>query len=99
VGLSIRLIELLIVIVPVAAGIVAAINGWVASKRRDGRRDEAVEREPQHDDSRGTPRPFGGRPAVVWQTVIRVLRALSNEFALAKLRAGRGQAAGFPSDG
>jgi len=31
VGLSIRLIELLIVIVPVAAGIVAAINGWVAS--------------------------------------------------------------------
>jgi hypothetical protein len=61
VGLLIRLAELLIVIVPLVGVIVAAIKGLsAASKQRGQQRDESAA-------------PAVGSPAVLWQTITRVL--------------------------
>jgi hypothetical protein len=74
VGLLIRLIELLIVIVPIAAGIIAAIRGFSrASNRRAERGEESIPEGPRPDDTSSPARAVGDSPAMVWQTITRVL--------------------------
>jgi hypothetical protein len=76
VGLVFRLVELLIVILPLVGIIVAAIKAFgAADKRRGEHRDESLQVGPQQDNRRGpVPAPSAvGSPAALWQTITRVL--------------------------
>ncbi|MCT7661131.1 hypothetical protein [Mycobacterium deserti] len=64
-GLVIRLIELLIVVVPIVGGLIAALRAY--GRRRGAPPEQLVESAP--DDVRGTP----NSAAVLWQTITRVV--------------------------
>jgi hypothetical protein len=74
VGLVIRLVELLIVIVPLVGVIVAAIKGFSAiTKQRGEQRDESGQPGPQPETLAGPAPRLVGSPAVLWQTITRVI--------------------------
>ncbi|BBX03702.1 hypothetical protein BST36_25875 [Mycolicibacterium moriokaense] len=89
-GLIIRLLELLIVIVPVAVGAVAAIRAFSSAKNRGAQQDEID----GHTNPDPGPAPSArGNPAALWRTITRALeehsrtesRWLSYELDPAKL--------------
>jgi hypothetical protein len=73
VGLLFRLIELLIVIVPLAGVIYAAIKGFsAATKQRAEQHDESIAPAPRQE-TLSMPAPTSSSPAAQWQTITRVV--------------------------
>ena len=70
VGLVFRLLELLIVIVPVAGAVFAAIRAFSSAKRR-GLQQADTERADDLDT--GAAQPASANPAALWRTVTRAL--------------------------
>jgi hypothetical protein len=74
VGLLIRLIELLIVLVPLAGVIFAAIKGFSAvNKRRGEQLDESTQPGPGHEALGEPTRPAVSSTAAQWHTITRVI--------------------------
>ena len=70
----IRLIELLIVLVPLAGVIYAAIRGFsAANRRRDEQLNESDQPGPQHEALGEPSRSTVGNTAAQWHTITRVL--------------------------
>ncbi len=69
-GIVIRLFELLIVIVPVAGAIFAAIKGFSSARRRGL---EQAETDGHPDSEPGPVRPTTGNPAALWRTITRAI--------------------------
>lgn len=69
-ALLFRLLELLIVIVPVAGALYAAFRGISAVRRQ---RDEAPRIDDAPDTAAATPRPATVNPAALWRTITRAI--------------------------
>lgn len=69
-GLLFRLLELLIVIVPVAGAIYAAFKAVSSAKKQ---RDDAPPTDYEPDTAAGTTRPTTVNPAALWRTITRAI--------------------------
>jgi hypothetical protein len=69
-GLLFRLLELLIVIVPVAGALYAAFRGISAVRKQ---RDDAPRAGDEPDTAAATPRPATVNPAALWSTITRAI--------------------------
>lgn len=69
-GLFIRLLELLIVIVPVAVGVTAAIRAFSSAKNRGAQQEEI---DGHAGPGLGPAQPARGNPAALWHTVTRAV--------------------------